>query len=163
MSQTASKTSVLFVCTGNIFRSMTAEYALKAALGPQEKIVVGSAGLIEAPHEIVPFVREYLSKRGVDISQHSPRKMDEQILSESDLVVAMDIEHRKQLLDKFDYKAPLFSELVDGSEKPLLDVYEVVDNWSENEEESRQYGWSVMDTIFSGMPGFVDRMSFYMH
>ena len=142
---------------------MTAEYALKKSLGPRSNIHVHSAGMIEAPHEVVPFVREYLSNQGVDISKHSPRMIDKKMLSESSLVVAMDIEHRRQLLNKFNYNAPLFSQVVDGSDKPLLDVYEVVDNWLENEEKSREYGWSVMDTIFSGMPGFVGRMSSYMH
>jgi Protein-tyrosine-phosphatase len=37
--------SVLFVCTGNIFRSVTAEYALKARLGLDTSHVISSAGI----------------------------------------------------------------------------------------------------------------------
>jgi len=163
MNLPIGETAILFVCTGNIFRSMTAEYSLKKILSPNQNIHVHSAGLIDAPHEIVPFVREYLWNKEIDISKHSPRQITEKMLLESNLVVAMDIEHREQLLDKFGYSAPLFSEVVDGTERPLLDVCDVVDNWLENEEKAKEYGWSVMDTIFAGMPGFVDRMSSYRH
>ncbi len=38
---------------------MTAEYALKKALGTDSQIQVHSAGLVEAPHEIVQFVKDY--------------------------------------------------------------------------------------------------------
>ena len=41
--------SVLFVCTGNIFRSVTAEYALKARLDPGTSCVVSSAGIDAKP------------------------------------------------------------------------------------------------------------------
>jgi len=157
-----SEATVLFVCTGNIFRSMTAEYALRKHLTGGRNIHVHSAGLIDAPHEIVSFVKEYLSNRDIDISKHLPRKLTEDMLSSSDLVVAMDLEHREQLRDQFECRAPLFSEVVDGTEKPLLDVCEVVENWLENEEKAKEYGWSVMDTIYSGMPQFLDRMSSYM-
>jgi len=162
MISSGCETAVLFVCTGNIFRSMTAEYASKKTMSPHLNIKAESAGLIEAPHEIVPFVREYLSNKKIDISKHSPRQVDEAMLFESNVVVAMDIGHREQLREKFNYRAPLFSEVVDGSEKSLLDVCEVVDNWRENEEKAKEYGWSVMDTIFSGMPGFVDRVNSYL-
>ena len=51
---------VLFVCTGNIFRSLTAEYALRAALGARRDIVVASAGTEDFPYVVRPLVREYL-------------------------------------------------------------------------------------------------------
>ncbi|HSF32988.1 MAG TPA: hypothetical protein VLK82_21270 [Candidatus Tectomicrobia bacterium] len=41
--------SILFVCTGNIFRSLTAEYALKAVLDPRSPIRVSSAGTVAIP------------------------------------------------------------------------------------------------------------------
>ncbi|TMH71623.1 MAG: low molecular weight phosphotyrosine protein phosphatase, partial [Betaproteobacteria bacterium] len=41
---------VLFVCTGNIFRSLTAEYALRRELGAQSAVAVASAGIHDYPH-----------------------------------------------------------------------------------------------------------------
>jgi len=41
--------SILFICSGNIFRSMVAEYALKSLLGPSSPYIVGSAGIEAFP------------------------------------------------------------------------------------------------------------------
>lgn len=54
---------ILFVCTGNIFRSLTAEYALRNVLGVGTDIVVASAGTENFPHVVRPFVRDYLLAR----------------------------------------------------------------------------------------------------
>ena len=53
---------VLFVCTGNIFRSLTAEYALRAALRDSgREIVVESAGTEDFPHVVKSSVARYLA------------------------------------------------------------------------------------------------------
>jgi protein-tyrosine phosphatase len=52
--------SILFVCTGNIFRSLTAEYALKAMLDPRSPIHVSSAGTVALLQAMHPDVRAYL-------------------------------------------------------------------------------------------------------
>jgi len=41
----------------------------------------------------------------------------------------------------------------------MPDVWEVVPDWRNNENAARRYGQSVMEKIFEGMPGFVERMS----
>jgi protein-tyrosine-phosphatase len=51
--------SILFVCTGNIFRRKTAEYALKARLDPRSPIPVSSAGTVAIPQQMHPDVRAY--------------------------------------------------------------------------------------------------------
>ena len=55
-------TSILFVCTGNIFRSMTAEYALRARLSAQSSIRVSSAGIQARPQEMHPDIRTFLKR-----------------------------------------------------------------------------------------------------
>ena len=57
---------VLFICTGYIFRSLTAEYALRKYLGTDTLIVVASAGTEDFPHMVHPFVRGYLLIQGLD-------------------------------------------------------------------------------------------------
>lgn len=157
-----SSTTVLFVCTGNIFRSMTAEYALRTALDSCAQFHVHSAGLIDAPHEVVPFVKEYLLGRGIDISGHEAKRLSREMLDGADLAVAMDIEHRRQIEEAFALRLPLFGEVAYDTESPLLDVYEVVPDWRNNEAAAKEYGWSVMDTIFDGMNGFVTRMDWFI-
>lgn len=154
----ASSPIILFICTGNIFRSVTAEYALKATLSVDAIYAVHSAGLIDAPHEIVSFVEDYLKGRGLDVSRHQPKKLTREMLDEADLAVAMDTEHRHQINQTFNRRLPLFSEIAYGTEEPLRDVYEVVPDWRNNEAAARAYGWSVMDYIFDGMPNFTNRI-----
>jgi len=149
---------ILFICTGNIFRSMTAEHALRAALGSDTGCRVRSAGLIDAPHQIVSFVKDYLATKGLDVSHHQPTKLARAILDEAGLAVAMGTGHRRQLAEGFDYGAPLFSEIAYGTEEPLLDVFEVVPDWQTNEAAAMDYGQWVIDYIIDGMPGFLDRM-----
>ena len=48
--------SILFVCTGNIFRSVTAEYALKSRLGAGTSCVVSSAGIDAKPQSVHAWV-----------------------------------------------------------------------------------------------------------
>lgn len=149
---------ILFICNGNIFRSLTAEFALKAGLGDSSEHVVRSAGLVPAPHEIVPFVREYMEGRGIDISGHVPTEFTGSSLGAADLAVAMGTEHRDKIADRYGVRLPLFSEIAYGTVEPLLDVFEVVPDWRQNEAEAAAYGCSLMDYIFDGMEGFIANM-----
>ncbi len=137
---------------------MTAEFALRAKLGSGADYNVRSAGLIEAPHEIVPFVKDYLANRGGDVSQHHPTRLTGAMLDQADLGVAMGIEHRDRVAQEFDRLLPLFSEVAYGTVEPLRDVFEVVPDWRRNEVAAAAYGRSIMEYIFDGMPGFVSRM-----
>jgi protein-tyrosine phosphatase len=67
--------SILFVCTGNIFRSMTAEYALKAALGSQPAYLVSSAGTEAMPQEMSSYLRQRLLERDLDPTGHRQRRV----------------------------------------------------------------------------------------
>ena len=109
--------------------SKTAEYALRAALGPDSTLRVRSAGMIEAPHEILSFVREYLAQKSIDISAHMPRKLEPAMLAEADLAVAMDLRHRREVEQAFGHSLPLFSEVAHGVELAMPDVDEVVEDW----------------------------------
>ncbi len=158
----ASSPNILFICTGNVFRSMTAEYALKATLSFDTKYTVHSAGLKDGPHELLSFVENYLKGRGLDISRHQPKKLTREMLDEANLAVAMGTEHRHQINQIFNCRLPLFSEIAYGTEEPLLDVCEVVPDWRNNEAAAISYGESVMDYIFDGMPKFITRVRWFV-
>jgi protein-tyrosine phosphatase len=106
--------SILFVCTGNIFRSMTAEYALKAMLNPHSPIRMSSAGTVALPQAMRPDVHAYILRRGIDPSQHQQRKVSAELLHASDCVIAMSRDHQAFLFDTFQYQAPLFNEVSHG-------------------------------------------------
>jgi protein-tyrosine-phosphatase len=100
--------SILFVCTGNIFRSLTAEYALKARLDPNSPIRVSSAGTVALLQQMHPDVRAYLEQRGVDPSLHQQRRVSAELLRASDLIIAMSMDHQAILVDTFQYSRHYF-------------------------------------------------------
>lgn len=112
-------TGVLFVCTGNIFRSMTAEYAMRAHL---DGGAVVSAGTAHRPDLTVRAdVAAYLAGKGLDVSAHRRRTVTVEILDAADHVVAMHTSHRNDLRDRFGIDAPLFGALV-GQSGDMPDV-----------------------------------------
>lgn len=80
---------VLFVCTGNIFRSLTAEHALRHVLGNRHAIVVSSAGTDDRMCTVDPVVSDYLRSRGIDVSRHRRRTLTAEMLQPSVTVIAM--------------------------------------------------------------------------
>ena len=114
--------SILFVCTGNIFRIMTAEYAFKARLEPESPIRVSSAGTVALPQDMHPDVHVCPVQRGMDPCHHRQRKVSAELLHASDLVIAMTTDHQAYLLDTFQHRVPLFNEVCHGRSEPLLDV-----------------------------------------
>jgi protein-tyrosine phosphatase len=147
--------SILFICTGNIFRSMTAEFALKAALGADPPYRVASAGTQATPQAMVPFVYERLRQRGLDPSNHRQRRITAEMLAQTDLAVAMGLDHQAFLHQQFGYQAPLFNQICCGKLEPILDTWEAVPNHQHNYAATAAYGMSVVDYICAVMPYFI--------
>jgi protein-tyrosine phosphatase len=154
--------SILFVCTGNIFRSLTAEYALKARLAPRSPISVSSAGTLAMPQEMHPDIRAYMVQRGVDPSQHHQRKVSAALLRTTDLVIAMSTDHQSFLFDTFRYRAPLFNDVCHGRSEPLLDVWEAIPTWETDLDAARDYVFQVMEYIWASVPGLLQNLRTYL-
>jgi len=115
--------SVLFVCTGNIFRSMTAEYALRRQLGAAADISIASAGTAHRPTLTVRGdVAAYLQTLGLDVSGHQRRTLDAVILKSHDAVIAMNSDHQRFLQDRFQRPVPVFLEAATGVAQDMPDV-----------------------------------------
>ena len=92
------RTSVLFVCTGNICRSPTAEgifRKLAADAGAGETILADSAGthayhLGEPPD---PRAQAAAAKRGYDLSGLRARRVERADFQRFELILAMDSDH----------------------------------------------------------------------
>ena len=151
-------TSILFICSGNIFRSMSAEYALRHMLGADTDISVSSAGTREPPHGVLDWVRDYHLERTVDVSPHAPRRLTRELLEAASLTVAMSTDHRDIVSDRFGVEIPLFNEVACGRSEALPDVNEAVENWRENMEQAVPYVYRVIDHIYDSMPGLIERL-----
>jgi protein-tyrosine phosphatase len=154
--------SILFVCTGNIFRSMTAEYALKAMLDPRSPIRVSSAGTVALPQAMHPDVRAYLVQRGVDPSPHQQRKVSAELLRASDLVIAMGTDHQAFLVEAFQYRAPLFHDVCHGRSEPLLNIWEAIPTWETDLDAARHYAFQVMEYIWASIPCLLQNLGTYL-
>jgi protein-tyrosine phosphatase len=93
---------ILFVCTGNICRSPTAEAMLRhkaAARGLADRVAVGSAGL-EGWHAGEPPDKRsqaHARRRGCELSALRARRFTPGDFERHDWVVAMDAGHHAQL------------------------------------------------------------------
>lgn len=86
--------SILYVCTGNVFRSPVAEQMRRRLLG-DSNVKVESAGILEykggpLPRKITRLAKSY----GVDLSLHKPRQMSAEMVDAADLILVFD---RKQV------------------------------------------------------------------
>ena len=143
---------VLFVCTGNIFRSLTAEYALRRELGAQSVLIVASAGIHDYPHVVRPNVRDYLLEKGLDVRAHQRRTLTREILAPAELVIAMSTDHQRVLDEKFGVHAPVFLEACGGACEPLPDIEDVVLDYKTNTAAVDAHVRKTIDTIIELTP-----------
>ncbi|MDY6854947.1 MAG: hypothetical protein SWO11_09640 [Thermodesulfobacteriota bacterium] len=93
---------ILFVCTANICRSPFAERALKDLFFKKNKegIHVHSAGVnifpgLSVPPEAIRIAFEL----GIDVSEHTPRQVYIKIIQEADIILVMNVFHKKIILE----------------------------------------------------------------
>jgi protein-tyrosine-phosphatase len=91
---------VLFVCSGNAFRSPVAEALLKK-LKPE--IEVSSAGSNPfVPDAVAGSAKNYLAREGAThFLKHFPEGLDSKQLDDYDLIIAMKLEHKDAILGRY--------------------------------------------------------------
>jgi protein-tyrosine phosphatase len=149
---------VLFVCTGNIFRSLTAEHALRHALQARSDLHVSSAGTVDFPHVVRPNVRDYLLSKGFDVSRHQRRTLTAQLLEESHLVIAMSTDHRSHIQERFGRTSILFLEACGGLADALPDIEEAVLDYRINPDAVDKHVRATIDRILSLTPRLAARL-----
>jgi len=92
---------VLFVCTANICRSVSAEALARDRFG-EDWAIFRSAGFLRSGSEVPRLLRDALGEAGLDVSAHRSFQLNEASLRASDLVLTMEGEHvqKATLLDR---------------------------------------------------------------
>ena len=149
---------VLFVCTGNVFRSLTAEFALRAALGHRADIAIASAGTEDRAVRIPPEVSEYLAQRRFDVGAHRRRTLTREILDSAHLAIAMSLDHRDFIRANFGRSVPVFLECCGGAAEALLDLEEAVSDYRTNRAASLAHIRGTIDRIIELTPHLAARI-----
>lgn len=90
---------ILVVCVGNICRSPVAEALLKAQELQRTVESAGIGALVGEPANSAFFA--LLSERGIDLSAHRARQLDESLLRASDLVLVMEQDHQRWIEERW--------------------------------------------------------------
>ncbi len=116
---------VTFVCSGNVFRSLSAKVCLEDYFKKNKinGIIVDSAGIFKPEEGVSPITKNRLNKHGVFFT-HRPKKITRALVNKSDLVISMEENHQKFLKEHFDINSPLFEKIAYGKNKGILDISE---------------------------------------
>ncbi|MEM7408328.1 MAG: hypothetical protein AAF458_23770 [Pseudomonadota bacterium] len=119
-------TEVLFVCTGNVFRSLAAELAVARVLSSDPTFSVSSAGTADRPElEVRGDVLAHLGSHALDASRHRRRQLTEGLLERSDVIIAMSTPHQVEIAERFMREVPLYTACAGVGEVALPDVDEL--------------------------------------
>ena len=90
---------ILVVCTGNICRSPMAEVLLRSQLADTPlDVAVSSAGFIRDGMEPPPAAHAVMGERGLSLDHHLSRVVTPGLVSEADLIVAMERLHVRNIV-----------------------------------------------------------------
>ncbi len=155
-----SAENILFVCTGNIFRSMTAEYALRAHLTDRNRFTVSSAGTHDfSTAQVRDDVASYLQTKGIDVSGHMRRTLTHDHIRDATHIIAMNDDHKAFLLDRFSVVSPLFSEACGNVSTPLPDVDDLFAPEDRHSLEAQQHIYLTIDKIIDQVPNLARRLT----
>jgi histidine triad (HIT) family protein len=139
--------NILIVCTGNIFRSASAEYLFKQYLDDigEERFNVDSAGIkgdIEKTMDIK--TEEELRERGIDAADHESTKLTEDHVEWADTIISMADYHQQKLYEEYGAYSYLYTEFTDDETKNIDDIG---DKYHDVEPSREQVEQHIADTI----------------
>jgi len=93
---------ILFICMGNAARSPVCEYLTKHYSKRRGlKLIVESAGFINAFSFMLPESSRFLSSKGINHSDFRPQLVNNELLKRQDLIITMEMQHKNELINNF--------------------------------------------------------------
>ena len=118
----ADKPQILFVCTGNTCRSPLAELYCSSV---STKFRFQSAGTNVSDEKISKNSKQILNDMQIKTDSFIPQKMNDDLLQDSQIILAMNINHKNKLVEKFPsskHKIFTFAEFV-NEKKDIEDPF----------------------------------------
>lgn len=143
---------ILYVCTWNIFRSMSAEYLSNKYINDSgiQNISVSSAWTRARPEFPFPRTVKRLNFYWCDASNHQQTKISPELLAEQDLIICM-AEHHRQSVRELWFESVLFNEIAYNKTEDVLDDAEYMQiHWPHFDMEA--YVISIVDYINEAIP-----------
>ena len=150
--------TILFVCTGNVFRSLTADMALAREIrrqGLESSVTAASAGLNTEGAHLVPELRTIWGRHGLDAGDHVPTQVTPEIIGQASVVIAMAENHQELLHAEYGCDAPLFNRLAIGQDRSVDDLGEALPDFRERPEDARRFLSDTVDHIVRNTPALL--------
>lgn len=131
---------ILFVCNGNVFRSVSAELLLEKKLLEKNinNIKVFSAGISKnigyKKREINSVVKKELEKLNVDTSKHERKLVSQSLLEKCDVIITMTNKQKKYIKEKFNKNSILFNKICFNENTDFLDEFEKYSSFTSEKE-----------------------------
>ncbi len=151
--------TVLFVCTGNVFRSLTAEMALAREIsrqGQESAFSAASVGIKVGGALIVPELREIWAQRGLDPGDRGSTPATPELLDGAAAVVSMARNHKDALHATFGCASELFNQLAIGEDRSVDDLGEALPDFQDRPDAARQFLSDTVDHIIRHTPALLD-------
>ncbi len=144
--------NIIFICTWNIFRSMSAEYLTKQYL--QENnikwVIISSAGTTAEIQLPFPQTVERLKYYNCNPDKHIQRKINKEILEQQDIIICM-AEHHKKAINELGFDAILFNEIAFNKNEDVMDEAEFYEKYWKI-IELWKYVYQTVDYIHDSIP-----------
>lgn len=93
---------IIFICYGNICRSVMAEYIFKSLMKENEYIVTSAAiSSEEYSHDIYHKAKNILDKNNIKYDKHFAHKITKEEYEENDLIIVMEEYQINELYDMY--------------------------------------------------------------
>lgn len=135
--------SILFICKGNIIRSIFAEHYLKKHMSQDAEIKILSAGIhaktgTPSPEDAVKVAKEF----DIHISCHRSNLISEDIMERSDMIICMEHWHMTALQKRFpeSKRKLVLMSIFDPDYKnlPMYLKYNIPDPYGKPEKDFRE-------------------------
>lgn len=146
---------VVFVCTGNIFRSLSAEFGMRATDHAGAYVFASAGTSTHLRRRLRSDVLDANAAYGIDAATHESRPLTQAIVDSADLLVAMDETHQKHIRDTFNRHAPLFLEISRGTPAGIPDLPDIIPDYKDKPDEARAYVKQAVDGIMAERAGFM--------